>query len=66
MIRKYAGLLLSFFKASAMADLEYRLNIVMKVFTDVIWYVAQLSVFEVLFKHTDSISGWTLESMRVF
>ncbi|MES2964329.1 MAG: ABC-2 family transporter protein [Bdellovibrionota bacterium] len=65
-LRKYSGLLVAFFRASAMADLEYRLNIVMKVFTDIIWYVAQLSVFEVLFKHTNSISGWTLESMRVF
>jgi ABC-2 type transport system permease protein len=66
MIKKYAGLLTSFFRASAMADLEYRLNIVMKVFTDIIWYVAQLSVFEVLFKHTTSISGWTIETMRIF
>lgn len=66
MLKKYFGLLVSFFKASAMADLEYRLNIVMKVFTDIIWYVAQLSVFEVLFKHTYSISGWTLETMRIF
>ncbi len=49
-----------------MADLEYRLNIAMKVITDVIWYVAQLSVFEVLFKHTATISGWTLETMRIF
>jgi ABC-2 type transport system permease protein len=65
-MRKYLRMLLGFFKASAMADLEYRLNFVVKVGTDIIWYTAQLSVFEVLFSHTRSISGWTLESMRVF
>lgn len=64
--RKYAGLLVSFFRASAVADLEYRLNIAMKIFTDILWYVTQLSVFEVLFKHTTNISGWTIETMRVF
>jgi ABC-2 type transport system permease protein len=65
-MRKYLRMVYGFFKASAIADLEYRLNFVVKVATDVIWYTAQLSVFEVLFSHTNSISGWTLESMRVF
>ncbi len=63
---KYASLLGSFFRASAVSDLEYRLNITIKIFTDIIWYAAQLAVFEVLFQHTRSISGWTLESTRVF
>lgn len=66
MIRKYLTVFFSLFRASAMADLEYRLNIVVKIFTDIIWYVAQLSVFEVLFRHTNQISGWTLDSTRVF
>lgn len=63
---KYVGLLFTFFRASAMADLEYRLNIAVKIFTDILWYTAQLSVFEVLFRHAPVISGWTLESTRVF
>lgn len=63
---RYLRILHGFFKASVMADLEYRLNLTIKVLTDVIWYIAQLSVFEVLFAHTTSISGWTLASTRVF
>jgi ABC-2 type transport system permease protein len=59
-------MLVGFFKASAMADLEYRLNLVVKIATDVIWYVAQLAIFEILFSHTSNISGWTLASTRVF
>jgi ABC-2 type transport system permease protein len=65
-IRKYFLLLVSFFRASAIADLEYRLNITVKIITDIFWYAAQLSVFEVLFKHTNNLSGWTLDSTRVF
>lgn len=63
---RYVNLWLSFVKASAMADMEYRLNIVMKVLGEVIWYVVQLSVFEVLYTHTKSISGWDVHAMRVF
>ncbi|MGE0634175.1 MAG: ABC transporter permease [Pseudobdellovibrionaceae bacterium] len=65
-MKKYWRLLCSFFKVSFIADLEYRANLVIKVITDVIWYVAQLSFFEVLFKHSDHLAGWSIESMRVF
>lgn len=49
-----------------MADLEYRMNIVTKVITDVIWYLAQLSFFEVMFRKMTTLSGWDLPSIRVF
>ena len=49
-----------------MAEAEYRLNMVIKVFSDVIWYCTQISVFEVLFFHRPQISGWDILSMRVF
>lgn len=62
----YGSLMVGFFQASAIADLEYRLNLSIKIITDVIWYITQLSVFEVLFSHTTSISGWTAERTRIF
>lgn len=65
-VRKYAGLFLEFFKMSAMAEFQFRFNIAARIVTDIIWYIAQLSVFEVLFRHTDSINGWSLDEMRVF
>lgn len=65
-MRRYFSIFVGLFKASAMSELEYRLNFVVKIATDVIWYVAQLALFEVLFSHTRTISGWTLESTRVF
>lgn len=65
-LKKYLHLFLSFFRLSLMADLEYRLNIVIKVIGDICWYIAQLSLFEVLYLHTQSIHGWTLSHVRVF
>ena len=66
MIKKHLGLIAAFFRASAISDLEYRLNIIGKIGTDIIWYAAQLSVFEVLFRQTSSIAGWTIVTTRVF
>lgn len=65
-MRRYLSILFAFFKASAISDLEYRLNFTVKIIADIFWYAAQLSVFEVLFSHTGNISGWTIEKMRVF
>lgn len=65
-MKRYFFILVAFFKASAVAELEYRLNLVIKVVNDFIWYGAQLALFEVLFTHTKSISGWTIDSTRVF
>jgi len=65
-IKKYSFLLFSFFKASLMSDLEYRMNIALKFFNDLIWYAVQLSVFEALFSYTKSVSGWSLEDTHMF
>jgi ABC-2 type transport system permease protein len=66
LMKRYADILLAFFKASVVAELEFRLNLVIKVLIDLIWYLTQLALFSVLFSHTKTISGWTLESTRVF
>lgn len=63
---RYLRLWLNFFKMSWMADIEYRFNFVVRVFGEIVWYVTQLSVFEVLYMHTNSISGWDVHAMRVF
>lgn len=65
-LKKYSFLILSFFRASMMSDLEYRMNIALKFFNDLIWYAVQLSVFEALFSYTKSVSGWTLHDTRMF
>lgn len=49
-----------------MADFEYRTNIVLRIIGEFTWYAMQLSVFEVLYLHTKTISGWDINDMRVF
>lgn len=65
-MKRYFLLWLSFLKMSWMADIEYRLNFVVRFIGEFSWYIAQLSVFEVLYKHTTTISGWDVHGMRVF
>ncbi len=63
---KYLGLYKAFFKASLVADLEFRLNFILLVFAEFIWYSTQLILYEVIFKHTSLIGGWSIQQMRVF
>ncbi|HWU44225.1 MAG TPA: ABC-2 family transporter protein [Bdellovibrio sp.] len=65
-LSKYLRLYLAMFRASFIADLEYRANFLTRFMTDIFWYVAQILTFEVLFTHTQHIGGWTLPQMRVF
>jgi ABC-2 type transport system permease protein len=63
---RYLRLWLAFLKMSWMADSEYRLNFVVRILGEAGWYLAQLSIFEVLYTHTKMISGWDVHAMRVF
>lgn len=63
---RYLRIWLEFIKMSVMADSEYRLNFVVRIFGELVWYTAQLSVFEVLYTHTPTLNGWDINAVRVF
>lgn len=65
-LMKYYRLTVAFFKASLVADLEYRSNFATRIVTDIIWYGAQIIMWEALFRVTDQIGSWNLEQTRVF
>ncbi len=65
-LKKYLGLYQAFFKVSLVADLEFRLNFVLLVCAEFIWYSTQLILFEVIYRHTKIIGEWNIEQMRVF
>ncbi len=65
-IKKYFFLYCAFARASFIADLEYRANFLLRVITDIFWYLAQILTFEVLYRQTNIIGHWTLEQTRVF
>lgn len=64
--KKYFTIYRAFFKASAIAEIEFRLNFVMRILNDIIWYAAQIFTFEVLFLHTKLIGSWDVYQTRVF
>jgi len=66
MIIKYLGLLKAFLYASAAAELEYRMNILLRILGDIIWYLTQIILFEIIYANTNNIAGWTLDETRVF
>ena len=54
------------FKTSFIADLEYRANYFTRIMTDILWYIAQIITFEVIYQHTTKIGDWDKYQMRVF
>ncbi len=65
-LKKYFSLYVAMFKASFIADLEYRANFFTRILTDIFWYAAQILTFEVIYQHTNKIGDWGLKEMRVF
>lgn len=65
-LKKYLIIYKAFFKASAIAEIEFRLNFAMRIFNDIIWYIAQIFTFEVLYRHTKVIGTWDVYQTRVF
>ena len=65
-IKKYFRLFVAFFRASFVADLEYRANFALRILTDIFWYVAQIITFETIFRHTKIVGAWNVEHTRVF
>ena len=65
-IKKYGSIYKAFFRASFIADLEFRSNFLIRIITDIFWYAAQITTFEVLFLHTQKIGDWNHAQTRVF
>ena len=66
LVLKYIRLYIAMFKTSFIADLEYRANYFTRIMTDILWYIAQIMTFEVIYQHTEKIGDWDKYQMRVF
>lgn len=65
-ISKILSLYKAFFKASLVSELEYRLNFILLISGEFIWYASQLVFFEIIYRHTGIIGDWDIHQMRVF
>lgn len=64
--KKMLSLEWTFFKLSAITDLQVPFNIAVQFTNDILWYLLQIVLFESLYLHVDSLGGWGLSEMRVF
>lgn len=65
-VSKYWDLYKAFFRASMIADMQFRANFITRIATDFFWYVAQIMSFEILYRHTTLIGDWNVLQTRVF
>ena len=63
---RYIKIFAAFLKAGLQSEIEYRINILLRFVTDLIWYAAQIFMFEVIFLHVNRLGGLGHEEMRVF
>jgi ABC-2 type transport system permease protein len=66
LIHKYVEIYKGFFKASLVADLEFRFNFFLLMCAEFVWYASQLVIYQVLYRHTKLIGGWAQDQMLVF
>ncbi len=65
-LKKMLHLEWTFFKLSAIADLQVPFNLGLQFLNDILWYTMQIILFEALYLHVDSLGGWGIAEMRVF
>ncbi|MBP7845529.1 MAG: ABC-2 family transporter protein [Proteobacteria bacterium] len=61
----YSKLFNTLFRLSFIADIQYRANVIIKIFADMCWYSGQIAIFEVLYLHTHQIAGWSIYDARL-
>lgn len=65
-LKKMLQLEWTFFKLSAIADLQVPFNLGVQFFNDILWYTMQIILFEAIYLHVDRLGGWGIAEMRVF
>ncbi|MFN7975387.1 MAG: ABC-2 family transporter protein [Acidobacteriota bacterium] len=63
---KHARILRELARIGAIRKSQLKVEFWSQVVMDTLWYTAHITVFEVLFRHTGSIAGWTRPEVRVF
>lgn len=65
-MRRYLRLYLYFLRFSFSKAMEFRLDFTFRIVMDIVYYIVNISLFKILFLHTDIIGGWSQEQMMIF
>lgn len=55
----YTGLYGALWRNSVTRELQFKLNFVLWIVVELLWFALQLAFMSVLYSHTDSIGGWS-------
>lgn len=58
-IRRYAGLYAALWRNSVTRELQFKVNFVLWIIVELLWFALQLVFMSVLYSHTDEIGGWS-------
>ncbi len=65
-MKRYARLYLHFLRFSFSRAMEFRLDFTFRIVMDTMFYAVHLYFFTVLYQHTPTLGGWTLDQVYVF
>jgi ABC-2 type transport system permease protein len=65
-MKRYLRLYAYFLRFSFSRAFEFRLDFWFRVVMDCVFYVVNLAFFRVLYAHTETVGGWTLDQATVF
>lgn len=58
-LRRYATLYLALWKNSVVRELGFKINFILWIFVEMLWFALQLTFIAVLYQHTARIGTWT-------
>lgn len=65
-LTRHAAIGRQFVRIGLIRKSQFRLEFANQVLMDALFYATQILFFEFLYRHTDSVAGWTHAEMRVF
>jgi ABC-2 type transport system permease protein len=57
--RRYPALYLALWKNSVVREMQFKVNFLLWIVVELLWFALQLAFMSVVYGHTDSIAGWS-------
>src|SRR5258705_4558667 len=58
-LRRYVGIYSALWKNSVTRELTFKVNFLLWIVVDLLWFALQICFFSVIYSHTDRIGDWS-------
>jgi ABC-2 type transport system permease protein len=58
-LRRYLSIYVTLWRNSLVREMSFKINFVLWIFVELLWFALQLSFISVMYLHTESIAGWS-------